>query len=277
MKETNPLEKDNTGRVLIGLHAVLRKAVLEADPTRSDRINPKGDVSYGFDLASDEQACRFLGRELGPVRILSEEGGEVDTEGGPPGFRVVLDPVDGSDNQARGLPLAAVSAALLPVEGPLHPSRVEWALVGGIEEEVPRLAARGRGAYHGGVRQRVSGVSSLKDAMISFDLNHFAPPPAVGGLMARARGVRAYGCASRAISLVAAGALDAHVDVRARLTPESFFAAALILEEAGGCLLSPDGKELGEARGLTDRMSLIAAASRELSEEIVEALSHAER
>ncbi len=32
---------------------------------------------------------------------------------------------------------------------------------------------------------------------------------------AAARGVRCYGCASRAISLVAEGATDAHVDVRA--------------------------------------------------------------
>ncbi len=92
--------------------------------------------------------------------------------------------------------------------------------------------------------------------------------------MARARGVRAYGCASRAISLVGEGALDAHVDLRGRLTPESFFAAALILEEAGGCLLDPGGRELAEADGLTRRMSLIAAASRELAGEIMETLSN---
>ncbi len=135
------------------------------------------------------------------------------------------------------------------------------------------MAARERGAYRGSGALKVSRVSRLEDALISFELNHFAPPPAMGQIMSRARGVRSYGCASRAISLVAEGAIDAHVDVRGRLTPESFFAAALILEEAGGCLIGPDGEELEVAEGLTHRTSLIAAANRELAGEIVEALS----
>ncbi|MEE9276564.1 MAG: inositol monophosphatase family protein [bacterium] len=276
MKESSLLA-ENTARILINLHAILRKAVAEGGRTPSGHTNPKGDVSFGFDLISDERARQFLARELGPVRILSEEAGVVDTGESEPRWRVILDPVDGSDNQARGLPLSAVSVALLPAEGPLHPSLIEWALVGGIEEETPLLAARGRGACRGSVRQRVSGVSRLEDALISLELNHFAPPPYVGALMARARGVRSYGCASRAISLVAEGSLDAHLDVRDRLTPESFFAAARILEEAGGCLVGPDGRELGRAEGLTHRMSLIAAASRELAHEIAEALSHGEK
>ncbi len=38
--------------------------------------------------------------------------------------------------------------------------------------------------------------------------------------------------------------------------------------------MDPNGRELAEADGLTHRMSLIAAASRELAEEIVEILSN---
>ncbi len=274
MMEINPLCEEGIGRVLADLHTLLRGALADENKVQTGHINPKDDRSFGFDLASDEYARRFLAQKLGPVRIFSEEVGEVAAGEGEPRWRVILDPVDGSDNHARGLPLSAVSVALLPVEGPLHPSRVAWALVGGIEEETPRLAARGLGAYRGKDPQRVSGVHRVKDALISFELNHFDPPPAVGTLMARARGVRSYGCASRAISLVGEGALDAHIDLRGRLTPESFFAAALILEEAGGCLLDPDGRELGAADGLTHRMSLIAAASQELAEEIVETLSN---
>ena len=272
-KNDNPLEEERMGRVLSKLHGALRKTAAGGSSAATGRMNPKGDISFGFDLASDEEARRVLEEELGPVRILSEEAGELDVGEGDPLWRVVLDPVDGSDNHARGLPLSAISAAVLPVDGPLHPSRVEWALVGVIKEDVLHLAARGRGAYRESRRLKVSRVSRLEDALLSFELNHIAPPRAMGNLLARARGVRAYGCASRAICLVAQGALDAHVDVRNRLTPESFFAAALILEEAGGCLIGPEGKEIEAAEGLTHRTSLIAAANRKLAGEIVEALS----
>lgn len=109
-------------------------------------------------------------------------------------------------------------------------------------------------------------------AFLSSELNHFAPPPALGSLFGRARAVRSFGCASRAIALVASGALDAHIDVRGRLTPESFYAAALILEEAGGCLVDPAGEPLGLAEGITHRSRLIAAATPALAREIVEVL-----
>ncbi len=91
--------------------------------------------------------------------------------------------------------------------------------------------------------------------------------------MERARGVRCFGSASRAFSLVATGALDAHIDIRKRVTPESFFAAALVVEEAGGCVVDPRGQPLSPAKELTDRFSVVAASTRELADEIVAALA----
>lgn len=108
--------------------------------------------------------------------------------------------------------------------------------------------------------------------MISVELNHYAPTAELGSLMAQTRGVRCLGCASRALSLVATGALDAHIDIRNRVTAESFFAAALVVEEAGGCVVNERGQPLSSARELTDRFSVIAAATDKLAHEIVGAL-----
>ncbi len=81
--------------------------------------------------------------------------------------------------------------------------------------------------------------------------------------------MRCYGSASRANSLVAEGATDAHVDARGRLTAESYLAAARLVIEAGGCVVGLDGAPLAAPENLTDRVSLIAASSRELGDEIV--------
>jgi fructose-1,6-bisphosphatase/inositol monophosphatase family enzyme len=112
--------------------------------------------------------------------------------------------------------------------------------------------------------------------MISVELNHHAPSPGLTRLMAAARGVRCYGCASRALSLVAEGATDAHVDARGRLTAESYLAAARLVIEAGGWVVGLDGASLAVAESLTNRVSLVAASSRELCDEIVEVLRHGE-
>jgi fructose-1,6-bisphosphatase/inositol monophosphatase family enzyme len=182
--------------------------------------------------------------------------------------------VDGSDNWARGLPLSALSCAVLPVDAALHPDCVEAALVGNLERDTPLIALKGAGAWHGSDRLETSRVAKIAKAMISFELNHHQPSPNLTRLMADARGVRCYGCASRAISLVAMGATDAHVDVRDRLTAESYLAAARLVIEAGGWVAGIDGARLAAPESLTDRVSLVAASSRELCEEIVEVLGN---
>ena len=262
---------EGVGKLLTDLHAAVRAAL--ATPLPADtpplRHNPKGDISQSFDLAAERCAQEFLQREAPPCLLLSEESGALVLGQAPPELRFVLDPVDGSDNYARGLGLSAVCVAVLPVGELLTVSEVEWGLVGELEMETPLLACRGRGAYRGQTPLRTSGVEHIEEAFVSVELNHFAPPPALGALMARVRGVRCFGSASRALSLVATGALDAHIDIRKRVTPESFFAAALVVEEAGGCVVSPQGRPLSSAKELTDRFSVVAASTRKLADEIV--------
>ena len=72
--------------------------------------------------------------------------------------------------------------------------------------------------------------------------------------------------------MVAGGATDAHVDARGRLTVESYLAAARLVIEAGGLVVGLNGAPLATPEGLTDRVSLVAASSRELYDEIVEIL-----
>ena len=72
--------------------------------------------------------------------------------------------------------------------------------------------------------------------------------------------------------LVAGGATDAHIDVRSRLTPESFLAAAAILREAGGCVLDAQGNGLGEFEDLCHTTTIVATVTRTLAEEIVDVI-----
>ena len=261
--------------VLLSVHGAIRRAVAPFGRQDTGETNAKGDAGKLFDVAANEAAISALREWSLPLLVDSEESDSVAMGKAPPRHRLILDPVDGSDNWARGLPLSAVSCAVIPMGKPLHPDGVEAAMIGPLAEGDPYLAQRGAGAWLGSTRIKVSAVRELSDALISIELNHFAPRPSVTRMMAGARGIRAYGCASRALTLVATGAIDAHVDVRGRLTPESFLAAGRLLIEAGGTVVGLDGKTLPEASRLTDRVDLIAASSRELCQDIVDRLGHA--
>jgi len=258
--------------LLVALHSEVRRVVQGCDRGAAGRTNAKGDDVRLFDLAANAAAVDVLKDSPVPLVIDSEESEPLEVGPGRPRHRLVLDPVDGSDNWARGLPLSALSCAVLPIDAPLHPDWVEAAMVGPLEEETPLIALKGSGAWRGSTRLAVSGVRSITDALISVELNHFCPSPGLARLMSRARGVRCYGCASRALSLVAVGATDAHVDLRGRLTAESYLAAARLVIEAGGCVVGIDGPPLPATTMLTDGVCLIAAASRDLSDAIVECL-----
>ena len=260
-------------RRLLALHRQVRLTVSNAGRAGTRNRNAKGDEVKLFDLAADDAALAVLRKFEVPLVVVSEESGRREIGSGAQ-QRLVLDPVDGSDNWARGLPLSALSCAVLPIDAPLHSDQVEAALVGPLEQDAPLIALKNSGAWRDQERLRTSGIRHVGGAMISVELNHFSPLPGLARLLAAARGVRCYGCASRAISLIAEGASDAHVDVRGRLTAESYLAAARLLIEAGGCIVGLDGKPVAAPESLTDRVSLIAASSRELCQEIVEMLAH---
>ena len=259
------------------LHTQVNDMVTKASCAGAGVKNAKGDHVKSFDLTANDAALLVLRKLQLPLVVESEESGRHEFGSGMPRHRLVLYPVDGSDNWARGLPLSAISCAVLPSDAPLHPDWVEAALVGPLEQETPLIAVKGDGAWRGSEPVRVSKVRNVGESMISLELNHHSPSSGLASLMAAARGVRCYGCASRALSLVAVGAIDAHVDVRGRLTAESYLAAARIVLEAGGWVAGCDGRALAAAEGLTSRLGLIAASSRELCDEIVEVLGGAGR
>ncbi len=124
--------------------------------------NAKGDTQQRFDVVADAIIRRAVTESVDSGILLSEESGEVRFGEDPPLYRFIVDPVDGSDNWRRGLPLSAVSIAVLPVDGPLQPDRVSWAMVGDLRDSLPLTAGRGHGAYRGSHRVRVSGVRALR-------------------------------------------------------------------------------------------------------------------
>lgn len=240
------------------------------------QTNARGDVTKEFDFLAEGRIIDYCAREISePVRILTEERGEVRTRSGPAHWTLIVDPVDGSENFARGNEFSCVSLALLPGEELPRPDEVAVALVGRIFNGTIYEAEKGSGAWRNGEPIRPSQTSKLSDAMVTIDFN-FKGDPGVSLLFPLLRSIkdaRRFGSAAFEFVAVASGGADAYVDVRNSLSPENYMAAYLIVAEAGGVITDRLGWPLAPIHSMTQGQSIVAAATGPLHSAILEVLA----
>jgi myo-inositol-1(or 4)-monophosphatase len=218
--------------------------------------------------AEAQQAIRKTLKDVGePVHVISEEGDYSIGEGGP---YIVADPVDGTTNLAKGIPLAVTSLAIS--ETP-QLSGVRIGVILDLYTGETYRAEMGRGSWRGGQRMTPSGPKLLNDALVSMDISKGHPLEPMEPIIQRARYLRQYGCSALSICHVASGIMDAHVDLRGTLRITDAAAALLMLKEAGGVYIA-NGEMNGDIElSRESRLTLIAASNLGTLEEILDNVS----
>jgi histidinol-phosphatase len=199
-----------------------------------DDLTPVTEADRGI-----EQALRArLERERPGEAIAGEEYGVGDGD-----VRWWLDPIDGTKQYARGLPIWATLIAL---------ERGGETVVGVVS--APALgqrwsAVRGEGAFLDGERIHVSAVNALEDAYVS--TTSVRALPAFAELAKQAAVARTYTDFWQYM-LVAEGRIESGCDpVQA---PWDFAAPRLIVEEAGGRYTVEPGLYLATNGALHDQI-----------------------
>ena len=169
------------------------------------------------DRAVEAELRSILGVERRRDAILGEEGGP----SGSGRRRWIVDPIDGTRNYSRGIPVWATLIAL--EEG----GDVVLGVVSAPALHRRWWAERGGGAHAGGDRVHVSAVRRPEDAVLSFALEQPLP-----GLATRAWHARGYGDFWSHM-LVAEGAIDGAIDAIG-VSVWDLAAVQVIVEEAGG-------------------------------------------
>ncbi len=256
------------------LEQLFRHVRVYAQSERYDRKkvyaqSPK-HVTMQFDRDAEDIIINGLVESGIGFEIITEERPTFSTVDSPP-YRIVIDPIDGSTNFERGLMTAAVALAVLPIDAPVLPEHVQWALVGELFSGTVYEAQRGGGAFRNGSRCQCSTVTSLSHCLGGVNLDGrsaevlkalLIEPPTLE--MIRRTGSSAIDCV-----YVASGTYDAYVDVGEQLTGESFLASASIVLEAGGVISDQCGQPLRPIANLTDKYSLVVAGNKKLHQEIV--------
>lgn len=212
------------------------RATLAAFRDKALVVTTKPDLSpvSEADRATEELLRQRLTRERPDDAVLGEEFGQTAGAGGAAGDGGrcwLVDPIDGTRNYIRGIP---VWGTLLALE---QDGEMLLGLVSAPALGRRWWATRGGGAFADGTAVHVSAVGSLADATLSYDsLVHFDQLGLTGRFLDlahrcwRTRGFSDFW----AHTLVAEGAVDvaAHAEVGAQIW--DLAPLQVIVEEAGG-------------------------------------------
>jgi myo-inositol-1(or 4)-monophosphatase len=200
------------------------------------RWKSDGTRVTAVDIAISENIFAALRSEFGDDQLFSEE---LPAEAPIPvrsRFAWVLDPVDGTNNFALGIPYCAISLALVedgePVYGVIYDYSRRTLMHGGP----------GFGAFDGERAVRVSAEEATPDTLIGFHSpNDKSLVPAADAVLSHFK-IRGLGSATLHLAYVAAGMFGGAVDFNVKIW--DLAAAIPLCRAAGGKVLFLNGEQL---------------------------------
>ena len=231
-------------------------------------VGHSGDETILADRLAEEIVLERLGK-IGNIEVMSEEAGHLVF--GKPGYRVILDPLDGSSNYKRGVPVFAVSieARTLPGNEP--------ALAVIYEPMCRRVfsAERGRGAFLDGARIHTNRERPFEECLFDMDLHTAADETRFFKFVEAFRkfgltlkSFRSVGSCAIPLAYTACGILDGFLDFSKNSRMVDIAAGLMILREAGGTATDIHGKAI---EGEYD--SVIACSSEQINLKVRRLLS----
>jgi myo-inositol-1(or 4)-monophosphatase len=190
------------------------------------------------DLRAQEHIVQQLRTHFPTHHILAEEG-EMEAAFDATDLWII-DPLDGTNNYAHGIPQYAVSIAYA------RGGQTQLGVVLDVCRGELFTARRAEGAWLNEIPLRVSTPTALTESIIATGFHYDR-----GKIMRRTlrslqslfehniRGMRRMGAAALDICWVGAGRFDGYFEYR--LSPWDYAAAALIAQEAGALLAGPSG------------------------------------
>ena len=197
-----------------------------------------------FVSAADKRAEKVLFEELSRARpgygFVMEEGGTV--EGTDPSHTWHIDPLDGTTNFLHGVPLFAISIALV------RETQIVAGLIYNPGTDDMFVTEKGQGAFLNATRMRVAARRKLSDSLIACGIpslgrakHHPVFKQEFAALLAQAGNMRRLGSAALDLAYVAAGRFDGYWE--RNIHSWDIAAGALMVREAGGFVSTADGKD----------------------------------
>ncbi len=203
---------------------------------RQVRVKGLRDIATDADLAAEASIIQTIRARFPDHALLTEEGSESASDAP---YVWVVDPLDGTTNYSRRLPIFSVSIGLV------HQGQLAAGVVYDPLRDHLFAAEGGRGATLNGTPLRVSTIDRVAHAAVGLDwaraqADRLEVLARLGRVAPVCRTVRGIGSAALGLCYVAAGWLDAYFHMS--LQPWDMAAGLLLIEEAGGRVTDIEGQ-----------------------------------
>lgn len=233
-------------------------------------VNPYGDKTLLLDVMAEDEIIAVLESSDIDFAILSEEKGFIGTDKKPE-FLALVDPIDGSANLKRGIPLVSVGIAVVPYKDVMTSDDAEISIIDSVFTDETYIAIKGEGVTRNGKRVKVSEPIDLENAIISYDTKRTFDASFVESSVRTIKAVHdTRRTASNLLDLcwTASGFLDAMVDMR-NLFPIIHLCGTHMVFEAGGYVIGMDGNRFSSSLEPDVMMNFVAASSEDLARRIL--------
>ncbi len=227
-------------------------------------IGADGTPTSRIDKVAENAVLMFLEREGVELNVLSEEIGFVDR-----GYEetLVLDPIDGSNNAAAGLPYFTVSMGA----GTGSLAGMRLAYLRNLVTNDNYWAEKGKGAFKNGERMHVR-EPDFNELFIMNYTGKYAHPDAFA-LTKKVTTSRNLGCSSLELALVAEGEADAFCVISENYVRcervVDIAASTLLLREAGGEIYDLEGNILDMPLNLEQRSNAVAVGDKRVFDYLI--------
>lgn len=225
-----------TCKIVAEVGAFIRDEFKNFDKNKVEIKGLNDLVSY-VDKEAEEALMEELEMVMPDAGFITEESQRNDNNE----YNWVIDPLDGTTNFVHGIPVCAVSVAL--VKG----DEILIGVVYDIVKDVTYYAWKGGGAFKDAENISVTKTRRIKDSLLATGLpvNNFDRIDdylaILGDFMKQSHGVRRFGAAALDLCFTAEGTFDAFYEIN--LSPWDVAAGALIVKEAGGKVTDFQGND----------------------------------
>ncbi|MHA1769224.1 MAG: inositol monophosphatase family protein [Candidatus Thorarchaeota archaeon] len=234
--------------------------------------NAYGDHTLLLDAQAEDEIIRVLHESGVAFSILTEERGMVPCEG-EPDYLVVVDPVDGSSNLERNIPLVTAGISAIPFKPTMTTDDIEVSVIESFFTKERYIAVQGQGVTRNGRPVSPALPVDIGDAIISYDTNRSWFDGFGDGshrALEALHDIRRTASNLLDLCWTASGSLDGMADLRGIL-PIVHISGTHMVFEAGGFVIEESGDRLHLPIGPDVRMSFVAASNEALARQVLAA------
>jgi len=221
-----------------------------------------GDISMLLDIVAENAIIDSLEKKNVPLLLISEEIGEKyigDKKEAKKGqIKLIVDPIDGSNNAVKGIPYCSVSIAYAVGD---KMTDITKAVVLNLNTKDIYWAEKGKGAYLNGNKINVSDLDMSQKCFFELNLpmnNLMINLHKLEPLIRKFYRIRILGSSALSLCQIANGSMEAFINLRESNRLVDVAAGVLILKEAGGKIFSLDGKEIEKNLSIEVKFPFIA-------------------